>query len=176
MHRARVLASVTLALLGLSAARPAGAADAPTVVLVVRHAEKASATATDPPLSVAGKARARVLAHVAGDAGVSAIFVTQFKRTKMTAAPLAAKLHLTPIERNAADTAGLVADIQANHAGKTVLAAGHSNTVNEIVRALTGTAMDEIPDTQFDNLFVVTIPNGAAAGTVTHLKYGARTP
>jgi broad specificity phosphatase PhoE len=169
--------SVVLALaFTLGSAVLGRAADAPTVVLLVRHAEKASATAADPPLSVAGKARARVLAHVAGDAGVSAIFVTQFQRTKATAAPLAAKLHLTPIERNAADTAGLVADIQANHAGKTVLVAGHSNTVNEILKALTGTSMDEIPDKQFDNLFVVTIPGGATTGTVTHLKYGARTP
>ena len=151
------------------------AADAPTVVLVVRHAEKASATAQDPPLSAAGKARARALAHTAGAAGVGAVYVTQFRRTKETAAPLAAQLHLTPIERPAADTAGLVADIQANHRGHTVLVAGHSNTVNAIVTALTGAAMEEIPDSQFDNLFVVTLPP-AGSGTLTRLKYGARTP
>lgn len=167
---------VLILALALGGAAFAHAADAPTVVMVVRHAEKASATAKDPPLSVAGKARARALAHVAGAAGVSAIYVTQFQRTKATAAPLAAQLHLTPIEHAAADTAGLVAAVRSDQIGKTVLIAGHSNTVNEIVAALTGTPMDELPDSQYDNLFVVTVPAGAATGTLTHLKYGARTP
>src|SRR5262245_7501052 len=97
-----------LALAALVAAGIARADDPPTVVLVVRHAEKASPTAPDPSLSTAGRARARALAHVAGAASVDAIYVTQFKRTKETAAPLASELRLVPIEHPAADTAGLV--------------------------------------------------------------------
>ena len=71
-------------------------AEAPVTVLLVRHAEKAAGGSDDPPLSPAGEARARVLAHVAGSAGVSAIYHTQYKRTQQTVAPLAAKLGLTP--------------------------------------------------------------------------------
>lgn len=151
------------------------AADPATTILVVRHAEKASATAGDPPLSSAGKARARALAHVAGGAGISAIYVTQYRRTQATVAPLATKLHLTPVEHPAADTPGLVSDIQNNRRGQTVLVSGHSNTVPEIVKGLTGVTMEEIPDGQFDNLYLVVLPPGAPA-QLTHLKYGAPTP
>jgi hypothetical protein len=53
--------------------------------------------------------------------------------------------------------------------------AGHSNTVPQIITALTGTALPDIPDAQFDNLYVVTLPHRGPAA-VTHLKYGVRTP
>ena len=88
---------IGLALGMLVAAAPLFAAGASTTVLLVRHAEKTSA-ATDPPLSVAGKARARVLAHVAGSAGVNAIYHTQFQRTQQTVKPLAVAQGLTPIQ------------------------------------------------------------------------------
>ena len=157
----------------LLAAGGASAAD-PTTVLIVRHAEKES-SATDPPLSAVGKARARVLAHVAGSAGVRAVFHTQYRRTLETVEPLAAQLNLSPIQHAAADTPGLVSTIRTSWSGKTILVAGHSNTVPEIVKALTGVAMEDIPDAQFDNLYVVVLPAGGPAG-LTHLKYGARTP
>ena len=59
--------------------------------------------------------------------------------------------------------------------GKTVLVSGHSNTVPEIVKALTRTQMADIPDSEYDNLYVVVLPSRGAAG-VTQLKYGERTP
>jgi 2,3-bisphosphoglycerate-dependent phosphoglycerate mutase len=151
------------------------AADTPTVVLAVRHAEKASATAEDPSLSPAGQRRAQALAHAVSAAGVDAIYVTQFKRTQETVAPLAAKLKLTPIQHPAKDTAGLVAAIRTKWSGQTVVVSGHSNTVNEVVKTLTGTPVEELPDEQFDNLFVIVVPPGGA-GQFTQLKYGAPTP
>lgn len=170
-HRRLVCLALGVALL----ASVGSAADEATTVLIVRHAEKASAAAADPPLSAAGRTRARTLAHVAGSAGIGALYATQFKRTRATVAPLATRLHLTPIQHPAADTPGLVADIQANRRGQTVLVAGHSNTVPEIVKQLTGVPMDDIPDSQFDNLYVVVLPTGGPA-RLTHLKYGAPTP
>lgn len=59
-----------------------------TVVLVVRHADKAS-DAEDSPLSDAGLLRAQALASVAAGANVGAIYITQFKRNHDTAQPLA---------------------------------------------------------------------------------------
>jgi broad specificity phosphatase PhoE len=151
------------------------AADQATTVLVVRHAEKASPNATDPPLSAAGEARARDLAHVVGGAGISAIYVTQYQRTRATVAPLAAKLHLTPVEHPAADTPGLVSDIRNHRRGQTLLVSGHSNTIPEIVKGLTGVAMEDIPDGQYDNLYVMVLTPGGPA-QLTRLKYGSPTP
>ena len=70
------------------------------MVIVVRHAERADdgaspgtsmAASPDPELSEAGKARALKLAAMLGDAGIVAIYTTEYRRTKNTAAPLAAK-------------------------------------------------------------------------------------
>src|SRR5262245_38140226 len=105
-----------------------------TTVLLVRQAEKAAEGGNDPSPSSAGQDRARVLAHVAGAADVAAIYVTQYKRTKETAAPLSARLGLTPIEHLAADSTGLVSEIQSRWAGRTVVVCGHSNSLPEIVR------------------------------------------
>src|SRR5690606_29322060 len=60
---------------------------AQTTVLVVRHAERADAAASerDPALSAAGIERAHALAEVAADAGVTAILATQYRRTRLTA-------------------------------------------------------------------------------------------
>ena len=64
-----------------------------TTVLVLRHAEKASG-GVDPPLSSQGQMRAQELVQVAGEAGVTAIYATQFIRTQQTAQPLADHLNL----------------------------------------------------------------------------------
>jgi broad specificity phosphatase PhoE len=60
---------------------------AQVTVILSRHAEKAAAPPKDPPLTEAGKKRAEVLAFMLADAGVDAIYVTEFQRTKQTAAP-----------------------------------------------------------------------------------------
>ena len=54
----------------------------PTVI-VVRHAE--ALTGDDPGLSEAGTARANALAKSLKDAGITAIYVTQYARTRDTA-------------------------------------------------------------------------------------------
>jgi len=73
-----------------------------TTVIVIRHAEKETVSAPDPALSAAGEARAAQLARMFGDikgAGrLDAIYVSATIRSRSTAAPLAARLNLVPIE------------------------------------------------------------------------------
>ena len=92
--RSFVLAATAVLGIGFGP-RPATVTAPPTVVLLVRHAEKAAQPAQDPPLTDAGSARARALVAVARDAGVSAIITTQFLRTKNTAEPTATALTLS---------------------------------------------------------------------------------
>lgn len=61
-------------------------------VVIVRHAEKATNGGSDPDLSPAGRARGDTLAGILKDAGITAIFTSEFKRTKETAAATAASL------------------------------------------------------------------------------------
>jgi broad specificity phosphatase PhoE len=161
---------LTCLALGLLAASPLAAADSTTVILV-RHAEKASSGGNDPSLSEAGQARAQALAHVAGASQAAALYVTQYRRTQETLQPLAATLQLTPIQHPAKDSPGLVSEIQSRWAGRTVLVCGHSNSVPEVVQRLGGGAI-EIPDAEYDNLYVVTLPPGGPP-SLARLKYGA---
>ena len=66
-----------------------------TTVIIIRHAEKIiDPNNPDVDLSPAGQARAQELARMFGDAGVNAIYATQYKRTQETVKPLADKLGL----------------------------------------------------------------------------------
>jgi len=138
-----------------------------TTVLIVRHAEKAS-DAEDSPLTEAGIERAKALVHVAADAGVSAIYSTQFKRNRETAQPLAERLGIAITEvpvnlQNPGDYGKTLArDIVLKHPGQTVLVVGHGNTIASTVEGLTGRAA-ALGDIQYGDLFVVTVsPSGPA--------------
>lgn len=144
-------------------------AAAQDVVILTRHAERADGQATmgaaDPLLSEAGQARAQKLAAMLADANVSAIFTTEFHRTKDTAAPLAAKLKVTSEVVAAAQATALLDKIKAS-TDKTVLVVGHSNTVPAIIKALGGPDVT-IGDNEYDNLFFY-VP---ATKTLTRVRY-----
>src|SRR5437870_13587997 len=64
-------------------------------VILIRHAEKIiDPNNPDVDLSPAGQTRAQELARMFGDAGINAIYATQYKRTQETVKPLADKLGL----------------------------------------------------------------------------------
>lgn len=128
-------------------------------VFVVRHAERADGGAagmstSDPDLSDAGKARAQSLAAALKDAGITAIYVTEFKRTQQTAAPLANASGVAVTVVPAKDMAGLIEKLKAT-AGN-ALVVGHSNTVPEVIRQLGVADPLKLADTDYDFLFVVT--------------------
>ena len=158
---------------------PAAAAPAATTtIIIVRHAEKATAPADDPPLTAAGAARAEALVAVVKDAGIQAIVSTQFARTRATVAPAASRLGLVTetVDARARDhVASLAARLLSAHRGQTVLVAGHSNTVPDIVAALGAPKPAPICDMAYDNVYVVTVPPSGTA-TVVHARYGAPAP
>lgn len=170
-------ALILTAFLAVPAALGLGAAPAAdeTTVYLVRHAEKAAVPAGDPPLNEAGRARAVELARLLGPLGIKAVFTSQFLRTKETARPLAEAAGLEPvIVPMAADRSapGGIAegsikelvDRILEHKGKAVLVVGHSNTLPLIIKALGAAPVPDIPDAEYDNLFVVTIlEKGASA-------------
>jgi broad specificity phosphatase PhoE len=166
-----LIAAVLLATLA------AVAAEGPTTVVLVRHAEKA-APKGDPPLSEAGAARAEELARTVGALGVDALFATQFRRTRDTLEPLARRsgvdVTVAPVERVEDSARELAATILRDHRGGVVVVAGHSNTVPAIIAALGGEPPDSIADGRYDDLFVLVI-DGDRVVTM-NLKYGAPAP
>lgn len=140
-----------------------------TTVLVVRHAEKLdpNSNVQTEPLSPAGEARARDLADAVYRAGITAVYATDFVRTKSTVQPLADTFGLS-VQTYSTPTA-LAATIAADHEGDVVLVAGHSNTIGEIAAALGG-AISTQTIGDYDNLYHVTSASGQA--NVMNLQYG----
>ncbi|HEY6045333.1 MAG TPA: phosphoglycerate mutase family protein [Pyrinomonadaceae bacterium] len=144
-----------------------------TTIILTRHAEKIiDPNDPDVDLSPAGQARALEIVRMFSDAGVNAIYATQYKRTQQTVKPLADKLGLPVTVVNAKNTPDLVTQIKAQNSGQTILIAGHNNTVPEIIAALGGPQYPNIPDTEYDNLFVVTVYRTGKV-KVLKMKYGA---
>jgi broad specificity phosphatase PhoE len=164
---------ITLAL-ALLVLAPAAAA-AQSLVIFVRHAERADGGAqaqamtskpADPLLSAAGEARAAKLAMMLADAGIKAIYASEFRRTQDTGKPLAAKLGLSVQAVAARDAAVLVAKIKAEHPRDVVLVIGHSNTIPEAIKAFGGPAV-KMGDDEYNAIYVF----APSTGALTLIRY-----
>ena len=152
----RLSGLLVIALLALAACvTPAGTAG--PVTYVMRHLDT-PAGERDPELLPQGQRAASALAAWFGRVRVRAIYVSDFRRTRQTAAPLAARLGLTPIVYDPADTPGLVARVRAGP--HPALVVGHSNTVPEIVAQLGGTRPAPLVHEDFGDIWRVG-PDGA---------------
>jgi broad specificity phosphatase PhoE len=168
-----------LLLLASLIAAPLAAQDS-TVVVLVRHAEKAVVEAgnNDPPLSEAGTARAHALHELLREMRFDAVIATERQRTQATAAPLAQANGLTPqivsLRHGPAHVDSVAAAVR-RHAGHTVLVVGHSNTVPGIVHALGGPHLPDLCEPQFSNVYFLVLKPGAEP-RYEHRTYGAPDP
>ena len=174
---------VLIALLLLSQLVFAQQATSPvTTVFLIRHAERADEPRQDPPLTEKGVARSEALARLLSNAGIKAIYTSQFARTKLTAEPLAKQLGVTatPLSLKispsnpraiADESTKETVDKILSHAGGSVLVVGHSNSIPDVIKMLGADVTPTIDEKQFDNLFIVTVYAKGKA-KVTHLKYG----
>jgi len=133
----------------------ASAAFAQPIVVIVRHAEKANNDPKDPDLSAAGHARAEALGLMLKDAGITAIFTSEFKRTQETAAPTSAATGVAPTVVIGKDTESLVSKLHQLNGNALVV--GHGDTIPNIVKALGIDTSIQIPDSDYTELFVVTL-------------------
>lgn len=168
--RRRALALVAL-LAAIAIPAPAAAQAAqPVTVFFVRHAEKGPET-PDPSLTAEGEARAQALAFALRDARITTILVSQFKRTQETALPLARAIHVRPDPTDAGQVDDLVIRLKSLAPGTRALVVSHSNLIPAIIEKLTGVAVGEMKDADYDRLYVATLsPSGAS---VLYLHFGA---
>jgi broad specificity phosphatase PhoE len=154
------------------------AAAQPALVIVVRHAEAASAPGGDPPLTPEGAQRAQALAELLADAGVTQIVSTQFRRTLDTAGPTARRFGIEPqvVAARRGEGAAHVPEVveAVRRLGGVVLVVGHSNTVGAIVAGLAGKPVTPLCETSHAPLFV--LGPQAASGALLRLHYGAPDP
>lgn len=143
-----------------------------TTVILVRHAEKQATPPGNPPegppLTNEGKVRAKNLARMLGKAGVKAIITSQYLRTRETAQPLADVIGIAPVavkldpdpansNRISEQSIKKIVEQIQQHAGETVLVVGHTNSLPQLIGKLGGPSISDIPESDFDNLFILTI-------------------
>ena len=150
--------------LALAAASCSHRASTPTVVFVVRHAEKAVGGGDDPPLTEAGLRRAQALVQVVEDAHIGAIYSSQFTRNRETSKPLSDKTGVpvteVPVNLYQPGDYGqmLAKEILSKHAGECVVVVGHQNTVPGVIQGLSGQTVPGLRDTEYGSLFIIIIP------------------
>ncbi|HKK26856.1 MAG TPA: histidine phosphatase family protein [Gemmatimonadota bacterium] len=162
-----LLAILALPLTAHAQALPSPAGDS-VVVFLVRHAEKADDASADPDLTPAGRARAERLARVLSDVGLTAVYSTDYARTRETAGPTAEEAGLG-VHLYDPDAPGELAARLRSAPGR-YLVVGHGNTVPGLVRALGGRADGELGEAEYDRLYVVLLGRGGA--TTLALRYG----
>jgi len=132
-----------------------------TRIYIVRHAEKYTGkdAGKDPFLTSAGYERAGELMRVLKNKGISRIYVSQYRRTQLTADSLRIVLGIDTVHYQA-DT--LCDDLMKRilnkgDMGGRILIVAHSNTIPYIIRklGLTDIPAIEIADNEYDNLFLV---------------------
>jgi len=159
---------------------PAAAAAQQSIV-IVRHAERQTGEGDD-GLSETGRHRADRLAALLKDAGITHIFVSDRRRTLETAQPLAKVRNVSPsriaipaqgrgkIDPSELQVRATLLAISRLPRTAVVLIVGHSNTVPIFLTRLGYSPSITIPETEFDNLFVVT-PRATRAPSVVRLRF-----
>jgi broad specificity phosphatase PhoE len=156
-------------------AEPKAATPGIKTIIVVRHAEAAGDThkGGDPVLSADGRTRAQDLARALTDAPLRSVYITHYQRNRQTAErlPRGAGEKPTVID----DVAATLRALQAEPWGATALVIGHSNTVPELIRGLTGQALPDGEPIIYDRMWIVTIARDGAT-SLLKLHYGAPVP
>jgi broad specificity phosphatase PhoE len=153
-------------------------ADAQQTIFLVRHGDTVRQKGNpDVPLSEAGERRAVALAALLKDSGISTIYTTGLQRTVKTAEPLARLLSIEPKTQpqlrpgaKPSNVDEFAARLRTEHRQDVVLAVLHSNGVPALMRALGYPVEIKIPESEFDNLFVI-IPRPDGPPTVLRLRY-----
>lgn len=145
-----------------------------TKIFVVRHAEKESGN--DPLLTPAGNMRAGDLMRALQNEGIQKIYTSKFRRTQNTGDSLRIQLKIDTVHYIADTVCDKLINAIMEHSdfGKTILIIAHSNTIPQIIRkfGVTDHPYRDLPDNDFDNLFVITYKKGKAK--LKTMKYGAR--
>lgn len=145
--------------------------DTATTFILIRHAED-TGSGNDPTLSSMGEERVEELNRLLENVDLNGVYSTNFNRTKLTAQPIADEKGLSLELYNAFNSNALADEILQNHHSGAALVVGHSNTIPMLLNVLTGTnSFNQIPETEYDNLFVVSVFEKGRA-EVVHLKYG----
>ena len=136
---------------------------ATTTLIFVRHTDTEAIAGDDPPLSNLGLQRAELLADVIEDidvvAGVDAIYASEHRRTRETAAAVAGRLELDVAIRDPYEVVPFMAQVLRRHKGEIVLVVTLGDVLAPLVEELHGSKnIPAFGPDDYDDIYIVTIP------------------
>lgn len=130
------------------------------LIILVRHAEKADETSEDPELNAAGIERAARLIKTIGKFKPGAFYSTNYKRTRDTVTPWAAKRNKQVQVYDAKQPKQLIEQIMKSDIKRHVVS-GHSNTIPGLANLLTGKELfKNLNDAEYGTIWVIRIKDG----------------
>jgi len=120
-------------------------------IYLIRHAEKQSDGTKNPSLTKEGVKRAENIAQMLIDKNISAIYSSNYKRTKETAIPLAIKLNIEVAiydPRKLKEFSKELLKTQGN-----ILVVGHSNTTPNLAIFLGGDSYGKIDESEYNRVY-----------------------
>lgn len=142
-----------------------------TTFILVRHAEKASDGTKDPDLTEAGKERAQRLAEMFSMEEITAVYSTDFKRTKQTVEPLSKTKGLEIQTYEWKSPKALMNTLLEQYNGGTIVISGHSNTTPILANALIGRAIvGTFSEDDYGNILIVTVSK-VGTGKLIRLRF-----
>jgi 2,3-bisphosphoglycerate-dependent phosphoglycerate mutase len=143
--------------------------EAQQAIFLVRHAEQ-SAETDDPELTEAGRKRAKALASVLKDVGITVIYTTERKRAIQTAEPTEKLLNVASKRLALRDLDGLVERLRNQHTQDRILVVSHHLALPRLLKALGHPAEIAIALHEYDNLFVL-VPKTEGGPMLLRLRY-----
>ena len=132
-----------------------------TVVVLVHSVEKGPGTIDDPPLSAEGEARAQRLAQILGSdaARVDAIYVSDDRRARQTAAPLSERLDRVPVLFAATEARATAARALRDHGGGTVVVVASDAALPQMLQELRGEDPRPAAAADAEVMYIVSVPS-----------------
>lgn len=149
----RYFLSLTVCAVLSACGAPASNPEPDATYYLVRHAEKTK-DKNDPALTEAGAKRAQDLALRLKGVPLTTIYSSDYKRTRDTAAPIAAAMNLELILYDPRDLENFSKDLlmETGH----ILVVGHSNTTPQLSALLGGESGEPIVEaTEYDRLYIL---------------------
>lgn len=144
------------------------AAQGKKTVILVRHAERdtsESADPMDPPLTDQGRLRAAKLEKRIRRYRIGAIYSSDYRRTRETAAPIASRRHLAVQVYDPREPVKLIDQIMKSKI-KRVLVVGHSNTIPQLANLLLKKAtFKSLDDEEYGVIWIFKLKTGEVSRT-----------
>ena len=130
-----------------------------TKIILVRHAEKEKDGTKNPALSIEGEERAKKLAFMLNDFSIDRLYATPYLRTQKTLGVISDEKKIEITNYDARDVE-FAKNIVKKEQGKTIVIAGHSNTIPALVNQFIGSyKYKELSEEEYGKLWIITFVN-----------------